>query len=758
MSSFRELKEQADSGDAEAQYQLAKLYNDEETEISQQKAAYYYERAFQQGHHKALVQCILKNRQTGWLNPAFLEAVQKSAEKGYTISRLFYWMAGDKGIDGRQFDPQKGLEYLKKIADSGNPKAQFSLSQVYKEGRGLPISESRSDHYLFLAAQKDPRAAWALFSSLKNKKGKPAIGLVELLYNHKFEPALYYLAYHRKTPFYFDQIDPVKIVKKEHAIQSQGMLTEEEEIQLGKMLLNYYQDLADKGLSKAQVILGDYYAFGTYFLQSDDLACEWYQKAADQEDQEGLFRLGCCYLGGKGITKSEVKANSYFQRAGEKGHILSLVFLGFHYQRSKHDKSLKKAFEYFKKAADMGEPAAQYIVGRFYEHGEGINQSDEKALAYYERASAQNLFSSVDHISVDHKIGELYYLDRGINQSYEKAAHYFKKAAKNYMSWRSTWNVAVCAFQGNGLEYSPENADQYFQLALERMNGELEWKKVPLGLSGFFPEQQKTFAIDWYIYKWGFDEKRGFRHLVEAPFTFLNLVPFSKILARSVMEDLYEAFYLACKDDPHGLFRMGLIYAKHQSLFPHEDPLYYFRQAAEKGETSAQICMGIYSQNREEKLYYLKKAAEEDSPKAFYELGKLCLAEGMLWEAQEWFQLAADENDPDAYLALAEIFKDDRQKSAANYHHAYLLNSPEGVVEQIKIALEENDYKEVFSIFECNVISCFHDKDAIDQIYHYCKQKKIRFMVDYLETVFYKPKPRLANKVVVMHRSNDKAA
>ena len=53
------------------------------------------------------------------------------------------------------------------------------------------------------------------------------------------------------------------------------------------------------------------------------------------------------------------------------------------------EKDMKRAFEYFAKAADKGHAKAQYNLGVLYDRGEGTAQNYEQAFEWYSRAAEQ---------------------------------------------------------------------------------------------------------------------------------------------------------------------------------------------------------------------------------------------------------------------------------------------------------------------------------------------------------------------------------
>jgi hypothetical protein len=52
------------------------------------------------------------------------------------------------------------------------------------------------------------------------------------------------------------------------------------------------------------------------------------------------------------------------------------------------EQSYTDAANWFRKAADAGNPAAKFNLGRFYEEGTGVPRDVAKAKGYYQQAAA----------------------------------------------------------------------------------------------------------------------------------------------------------------------------------------------------------------------------------------------------------------------------------------------------------------------------------------------------------------------------------
>jgi len=73
--------------------------------------------------------------------------------------------------------------------------------------------------------------------------------------------------------------------------------------------------------------------------------------------------------------------------------------------RAKTDADRAGALALLRRAAELGKPYAQFVLGRRYERGEGVTQDIDTALDWYEKAAAQGDVFAVDRLG----FGELTY-------------------------------------------------------------------------------------------------------------------------------------------------------------------------------------------------------------------------------------------------------------------------------------------------------------------------------------------------------------
>ena len=144
------LRAHAESGDANAQYDLAWMYdtgdNNKILARDSRKAAEWYEKAAIQGHAKAqagLGLAYVNGRGVTKNDILGVEWLQKASEQGDADAQLeLGWLYQDKR--GMPSDPTKLLRWREHAADRGFAHAQFSLGLMYYRGDGVKKDIARA--------------------------------------------------------------------------------------------------------------------------------------------------------------------------------------------------------------------------------------------------------------------------------------------------------------------------------------------------------------------------------------------------------------------------------------------------------------------------------------------------------------------------------------------------------------------------------------------------------------------------------------
>jgi len=156
-------------------------------------------------------------------------------------------------------------------------------------------------------------------------------------------------------------------------------LTDDETLR--QELLNCIKQLAHNNCAANKTALADSYAK----LQNDSLneeIAKLYVQAAELGYAPAQNQLAKCYQDGRGVEKSIEKAFEWFKKAADQGFGEAQYNLARCFERH-HE---KLAFLWIKKAADQLNPEALVKLAQCYENGYGTDRNYTLAKNYYAKA------------------------------------------------------------------------------------------------------------------------------------------------------------------------------------------------------------------------------------------------------------------------------------------------------------------------------------------------------------------------------------
>ncbi|CAL8071789.1 unnamed protein product [Orchesella dallaii] len=153
------------------------------------------------------------------------------------------------------------------------------------------------------------------------------------------------------------------------------------------------------------VIRGDQYRDGLRVKACNTEAAKYYSKAADLGNLEGMVKLGDCYLNGHGVPQDPAKSHKLFLKVANmspnlpsstitlanKNHgVASAQFsLGVLYANGLFvEKDNYMAANWYRKAAENGDPFAACNLARLYADGNGVAEDEKMAELYWYKAVA----------------------------------------------------------------------------------------------------------------------------------------------------------------------------------------------------------------------------------------------------------------------------------------------------------------------------------------------------------------------------------
>lgn len=191
---------------------------------------------------------------------------------------------------------------------------------------------------------------------------------------------------------------------------------------------------------------------------------EYYQllaKKGDTQAQVGLGQLH--YQGGRGVPLDHERALQYFQHAADAGNAIAMAFLGKIYLEGsdivKQDN--ETAYKYFKKAAELGNPVGQSGLGLMYLYGRGVERDTAKALQYFNEAAEQGW------VDGQLQLGNMYFSGTGVRRDYKLANKYFNLASQSGHVL-AFYNLAQMHATGTGMMRSCPTAVELLKNVAER--------------------------------------------------------------------------------------------------------------------------------------------------------------------------------------------------------------------------------------------------------------------------------------------------
>lgn len=235
----------------------------------------------------------------------------------------------------------------------------------------------------------------------------------------------------------------------------------------------WYKKSADLGYVKAQDEIGRRYFLGEGVLANRKEAHAWFLKAAEQGNQDSQYSVATDFLYQDGIDLDVHKAIYWLSKSAKSGHIDSLKLLGKLYRKNDDmfaaleqagiSKDNKVSFDWYRKAADLNDPEAQYEVGYMYSKGLGTNVDNKEALNWYLKAANQG------HALSHQNLGLLYYLGKTTPRNYSRAATYLTESAEQ--GWPlSMFILGDLYLTGKGVKQDFVFAYKWLSLAASKGN------------------------------------------------------------------------------------------------------------------------------------------------------------------------------------------------------------------------------------------------------------------------------------------------
>ena len=201
--------------------------------------------------------------------------------------------------------------------------------------------------------------------------------------------------------------------------------------------------------------------FSPQIFAANSTSIEREKLNAERGDLEAQVSLAIMYFN----NKNYVEAVKWFTKAAEKGNPTAQYNLGNMYIEGVGGlpKDYAEALKLYTKSAEKGYGYAQHNLGIAYKNGQGVTQDYAQAIKWFTKAADQNIAVAQNSLGVIYAKGE-----GGTPQDYAKAIEWYRKAAENNDA-KGQFNLGSMYANGQGTKKDVVQA--YFWLSLAAMQG-----------------------------------------------------------------------------------------------------------------------------------------------------------------------------------------------------------------------------------------------------------------------------------------------
>lgn len=324
------LQTAADQGDAGAQFQMGRMYEDGDgVPVNADLAFQYYELSAKRGYRKA----------------------QNNLGRCYSL-----------GL-GTSIDLKKAVYWFLQAANQGNPKAQLNMGYHYQNGRGVDRNMEEAGRWFEKAIQT---------CNLHLNNGLTAPEFHENDFRDTLSEA--YRA--------FEDLNAQRICYELRNLPDGSRK---------RTLIKETIKNAEAGNWPAQFELGLMYDTGGDLETDYKKALYWYTMAANNGSAGAMHNIGTLYLRGEGVGQSYELAYQWFMRAIKANCFKhSFAAVGWMYENGYYvSQSYEEAAKWYEKGAAQEQYEALCSLGHLYEAGKGVERNYKKAVELYESSAKQ---------------------------------------------------------------------------------------------------------------------------------------------------------------------------------------------------------------------------------------------------------------------------------------------------------------------------------------------------------------------------------
>lgn len=346
-----------------------------------------------------------------------VELFQKGADRDYPAAQYFMGLCYEHGY-GVKKSSRKAVGLYRKAASKSDADACYHLGLCLENGKGTEKDLKQANEWYLRGAENDNiEAAAKLSENLYHGRG------IETNYPEAKRWSLF-AADHGHEGSYFRAAYLCSIEKAGPTDYKKTVALYTKLIDLGKASSSVYHNLAVS------------YSVGEGVKKDEAKANELYFKGAESGSDYSMCTIGQRLLKGEHIEQDIERGVEWFEKGIEKNNSKCAFLLAKEYLTGEIlDKDIEKSVKLYEKGASMpynkdGNYYSEYVekcimaLGDIYYHGDRIPCDNKKAYKYYKAAAEKGVVTAYC------RLGDMYRGGDYVACDVPEAIYWFRKAAE----------------------------------------------------------------------------------------------------------------------------------------------------------------------------------------------------------------------------------------------------------------------------------------------------------------------------------------
>lgn len=185
----------------------------------------------------------------------------------------------------------------------------------------------------------------------------------------------------------------------------------------------WFEEAARQGSAEAHYYLGVLYALGEGVEKCIERASEEWKIAAEAGIAEAQYQLGMISIDNEETLQEGLE---WLRKAADHAQVDAALALGKIYARGKYSlgPDMREAAHWYRRAAEEGNPQAQYVYALMYLTGSGVARDDKQGMSWLQLAAGR------DYLPAVHKLSECYRKGQGTKVNPQLAEVWEQRAAE----------------------------------------------------------------------------------------------------------------------------------------------------------------------------------------------------------------------------------------------------------------------------------------------------------------------------------------